>query len=318
MDVRSFFDAFLEPFIVSCCVIWIVCFLIGKERINILFDRFKFEKYENKYYRKKCLKKSRNEKKLVYLPISTVEELIVKDILKKPFILLILVLFVIYTVYRMSLFISTFNPLHWCYNTSSVMLVSVHKYVLAEIWTYFPDDSFEVLCDRIMELGEDCPYSREKNRVMLLSTICSTGLFASLLSGAIALFKHNKIKYIKKAVLVSIICILGIYLSSLNSYYEYQEEVRQVCYYVNADLRLKNEKFNSNNIDKYENELDNLKQSVEWTYRYRLSDISISFFDSSFSLNGLIRNIQNAVYNITRSQYGQKDSKTLNISTRKE
>ena len=65
-------------------------------------------------------------------------------------------------------------------------------------------------------------------------------------------------------------------------------------------------------------ELDNLKQSVEWTYRYRLSDISISFFDSSFSLNGLIRNIQNAVYNITRSQYGQKDSKTLNISTRKE
>ena len=95
-----------------------------------------------------------------------------------PIVLIALALLLAYAMNKIIEACSALYPIWYSIIGSRMLLYSSSKEIIAEIWTYFPEYTLELLYQKISTLGEECTYVNYVDRSAInmlgnISKICS-------------------------------------------------------------------------------------------------------------------------------------------------
>lgn len=320
-DIQSIWNNFFMPMVVAAAVLIMIFVLLGKDCIDGLYQRFKLIKADGKYYRqkhirytiegptekepteeepteeetqkKKLKKKKAKKKKLektILIPIKEYEEVIIREILKKPIIVFVFMMFIIYALYKASFALANVMPITYAYSDKNLLLSSVHEYTLANIWAHFPEDSLYQIYSRIIELGKDNYFMKNRNNNMMsiyLETISKVGMLLSVVFLLPFPLKREK-KYLRSLLvfLCSFLILVGTYAAHFESD---KLAVEQAAYAVEENLNL--EHTDEITYEDVKNKLYEVQKEKAYDskfFSYNKPDIKVGIGKFDFSIVDLI------------------------------
>lgn len=241
-NITQIWEVFFFPIVSVAIVFLFIYFLVGKQYISNIYQKYRFIKIDNKYYRQKHVKIKKEhsngykDERVILLPLSEMSEKMITAV-RNPIVFVIIFLLFIYTIYKIISLCSLLYPIRYSFIGGSMLLYSTPEEILAEIWTYFPEYTIESLYNKINILGDESSYAKyaDYSAIHMFGSIFK---FCSVLC-IINIFLHKpKIKIYLKTVLLFFICLLAIVLSF---YLQFQKDVdvlEQKAYYVEQQLVL--------------------------------------------------------------------------------
>lgn len=271
-DITQIWEAFFYPVVSTIVVFAFSYFLMGKEYFNKIYRDYKFIKIDDRYYKQRHIKVSKNnkkcdnDKKTIYVPISGMEEKFV-IVFQNPIFFIIGLLLLVYTVYKIINLCSSIYPLTYGFNGEALLLYSVFPESIAEVWTYFPDYSLELLYQKINTLGAECSYAKYADYGAIYM-VCKLSEFCSLLCIVKLFLVKPKIKEIFKSGLCFLLCLCMVIFSHFLQFQKDVKVLQQKTYYVREQVELDDPLIIVDNdryalaLKKVENELQYVKHKV--------------------------------------------------------
>lgn len=242
LNITQIWEVFFWPIVSVAIVFLFIYFLVGKQYISNIYQKYRIIKIDNKYYRQKHVKikkeysNGNNNERLILLPLSETSEKIIKAI-QNPIVFVIIFLLLIYTIYKIINLCSTLYPIKYSFIGGSMLLYSTPKEILAEIWTYFPEYTIEYLYEKICIWGNESSYAKyaDYSAIYMLGNIFK---LCSVLC-IINFFLHKpKIKIYLKTVFLFLVCLFAIVLSFYFQFRKDTKVLEQKAYYVMNQLIL--------------------------------------------------------------------------------
>lgn len=271
-NITQIWEVFFFPIINVASVFLFIYFLLGKQSICKMYQKYKLVRIDNKYYRQKHIKikkeytNIKKEESSIFLPLSQMSEKVIIGA-QNPIVLVIFFLLFVYALYKAIILCSSLYPIKYSICGSSMLLYSTPKHTVAKIWTYFPEYSLESLYRKISILGEGSSYAKyaDYRAIYMFGNISK---FCSILC-ILRLFSNKpKFKIYLKTLFLLVICFFAIVLSF---YFHFQKDTKvleQKAYYVEQQLLLEDPsiptdfyKFQSA-IGKVENELQYCEHKI--------------------------------------------------------
>lgn len=241
-EIKQVWDIFFMPFIGTVSVFLFSYFLFGKDYIRAMYEKYQLIKIDDVYYRKKYIKiKEKNakkvkEEKILLLPIKGMSRKTITA-MQNPVVFITCSFLVIYIVYRTVLFCSVVYPVRYSFESEKLLLYSVPKFTIAEIWTFSPEYTLDELYDKIDILGEECSYAKyvDYSAIHLFASIFE---FCSVLC-IINIFIHKpKLLIYIKSLLMLMFCFGAIYCCFYLQLQKDANVLEQKAYYVDRQLSL--------------------------------------------------------------------------------
>lgn len=148
-NITQIWGVFFLPIVSMVLVLTFTFFLLGKQYIRRIYQKYKIIKIDNEYYRqkhvktKKRLNKSKNTQ-VILIPLSEISEKMI-TMIHTPIVLIALALLLAYTMNKIIEACSDLYPIWYSIIGSRMLLYSSSKEIIAEIWTYFPEYTLELL-----------------------------------------------------------------------------------------------------------------------------------------------------------------------------
>lgn len=243
-DIAQIWEAFFDPIVSTVVVFMFVYFLLGKEYINKIYHNRKLIKIDNKYYKQKHIRISKDNSslnsssKIIVLPLSGMWEKFM-TILQNPIFFVMGLLLLVYTLYKIVNLCSSWYPIVLSYRTDSLLLYSVPKEKLACIWTYFPDYSLELLYHKIDVWGNDSSYAKYVDNSTLYM-FCKISEFCSVLCIVRLFLNEIKVKDFFKTLFLFLFCTGMVILSFFLQFQNNVKVLEQKAYYVSEQLEEEN------------------------------------------------------------------------------
>lgn len=259
-DFTKIWDVFLVPIISSGIICLFTYFLFGKEFFCDIYRKYGLVKISNKYYKQKYIKVGK-EKRIILLPVSKILENII-PYLQNPIVIVAFLLMASYILYQIISIVSSFYLLKYFYTSSKMLLYSVSKGTLAEVWTYFPGDSIENLNIRINALGEECSYQKytDYTGILLVGDVCK---FCLLLCVVKFWINRKNIKEHLKTAILLFMCLSGIILSFYLQFQKQCDVLEQKTYYVRDKLVTDNSVAQID-MNKYQISYENIENELRY------------------------------------------------------
>ncbi len=242
VGITQIWEVFFLPIVSVAIVFLFIYFLMGKQRINHIYTKYKILKLDNKYYRQKHIKikiehsNGNKRERVILLPLSEMSEKMVISI-QNPIVFIIIFLLSVYAIYKLINLFSLLYPIKYCFVGASMLLYSTPKEIVAEIWTYFPEYTLESLYQKISILGDESSYAKyvDYSAIHMFGNIFK---FCSVL--CILNFFINKPKIIiyLRTLFLFLVCFFGVVLSF---YFQFQKDAKvleQKAYYTEKQLVL--------------------------------------------------------------------------------
>ena len=263
-NITQIWGVFFLPIVSMVLVLTFTFFLLGKQYIRRIYQKYKIIKIDNEYYRqkhvktKKRLNKSKNTQ-VILIPLSEISEKMI-TMIHSPIVLIALALLLAYAMNKIIEACSALYPIWYSIIGSRMLLYSSSKEIIAEIWTYFPEYTLELLYQKISTLGEECSYVKYVDRSAInmlgnISKICSVLCLVNF-------FIHKpKVKIYLKTTVLLCICL---FTTIISFYFQFQKDTKileQKVYYVEKQLTLDKPTVLNNyeafqlSVEKVENEL---------------------------------------------------------------
>lgn len=241
-DITQIWEVFFFPIVSAASIFLFMYFLLGKQYICKMYQKYRLIRIDNKYYRQKHIRikeehsNSKKDECTMFLPLTEMSEKVILAV-QNPIVFIIILLIIVYTIHKAINLCSSLYPVKYSFSGSSMLLYSTPKQVVAEIWTYFPEYSLESLYRKISILGEESSYAKYVDH-RTISTFDGIFKFCSLLC-ILNLFLHKpKFKIYLKTVFLFFVCFFAIVLSF---YFHFQKDAKvleQKAYYVEQQLLL--------------------------------------------------------------------------------
>lgn len=264
-NIDAIWRMFVFPFIYTGSFLILLWFVLGKNRICQLINiKFKREEYEGQKYK---LKNS------IYIPISRYEKLICNILINHKIFILVASLTFIYSYGKIIYFIGNIFPITYSYVSSSLIIKSINENTIAELWSYYPNFSFNQLCNKIIDVGQNSDYVKYNMNHYFE--------FQSFFEFCIIFFLFYCVyNLIKRKWRICIKCMVIIIISSFLLYCTFFLAVdrqctilQQECYYTLNQIELSNDYiFIKDSTDKYYDKVKEIKKysgnswNVIWKY----------------------------------------------------
>lgn len=254
-DIGSLWDSFFYPIFNTAIIVTATVFILGRDKAKEIIRKIAFRIDGFVFTKKEKAKQTSDEQSAlpkIYKPLRKA----IGEAVKKPMSWLFVLFLLSFAVNKFSIFYSNhFFPFSYSLRSDIIMALKVEPVVLAEIWTHFPNDSFETLCRRIVDIGKESSYVKYSdisfvynlNRVFQFIALTATVvLFITVVKFLIRKIKgKNRSGNTKKMVirciavmLVSLMLVCGLlYLQYLKTENEYIES----AHYTLSKLKLENE-----------------------------------------------------------------------------
>lgn len=272
IGITNIWEFFFFPIVSATFVFIFIYFLMGKQYICKIYQKYKIIKIDNKYYRQKHIKIQKEysnggkNERIILIPLSERSEKMITTI-QNPIVFVVIILLSVYTIYKLINLCSNLYPVRYAFNGEAMLLYSTPKEIVAEIWSYFPEYSLASLYHKISILGEECSYAKYAD-YSAIHMFSSTLKFCSVLCILNFFLQKPRIKTYLKSVFLFLACLFAIVISF---YFQFQENVKvleQKAYYVEKQLVLDNPTvvtdFNTYQIaiEKVENELKYIENDI--------------------------------------------------------
>ena len=267
IDITQIWNMFFCPILSVVIVCLFIYFLMGKQYIYDIYQKYKIIKINNKYYRQKHIKVNGNKYKgVIWLPVSKMSEKFIIAI-HTPIIFIIFFLLIIYTIYKIINLCSFLYPIKYSFVGEAMLLYSTPKEIVAEIWAYFPEYTLQSLYEKINVLGNDSSYAKYAD-YSYINIFGSIFKFCSLICIINFFLQKPKIKTYLKTVSLFIVCLFVIVLTLYFQFKKTVNVLEQKAYYVVNQLALDdpsvcNDSYkNQLAIEKVENELSYMNSEM--------------------------------------------------------
>lgn len=272
IGITKIWEAFFFPIVSTAIVLLFIYFLLGKQYIYCIYQKYKIKKIDNKYYRQKYIKikkeysNGNKNERVILVPLSEKSEKMIASV-QNPIVSIIIFLLFAYTIYKIIIFFSSLYPIGYSFNGESMLLYSTPKEIVAEIWTYFPEYTLVSLYQKIDTLGEECSYAKyvDYSAIRMFGSIFK---FCSVLCILNFFIQKPKIKVYFKTIFLLFVCLFAIMLSFYFQFQKHAKVLEQKAYYVEKQLVLDDPSvatdFNTYQIaiEKVENELRYIDNNI--------------------------------------------------------
>lgn len=240
VNITQIWDVFILPIMSSTIVFLFLYFLVGKQCISNIYQKYKIIKIDNKYYRQKHVKikkgQSNKEERVILLPLSEMSEKMM-TVIRNPVVFVMILLLLVYTIYKIINLCSSLYPIRYGYNGEALLLYSTSKGTIAEIWTYFPEYTLDSLYRKISIMGEESTYAKYADYSAIyifgsISKLCSVLCIINFF------LQKPKISIFLKSIFLFLVCLFAVVFSF---YLHFQKDIKvleQKAYYVEEQLVL--------------------------------------------------------------------------------
>nr|WP_300838081.1 hypothetical protein [uncultured Acetatifactor sp.] len=243
IGITKIWEAFFLPIVSAVIVFLFIYFLMGKQYIYHIYQKYKIIKIDNKYFRQKHIKikkkysvKRSKDKNIILIPLSERNEKIVTAF-QNPVVFIIGILLLVYTIYKLMNLCSNLYPITFSFNGEAMLLYSTPKECVAEIWAYFPEYTLASLYHKISILGEECSYAKYAD-YSAIHVFGSISKFCSILC-VINFFLHKpQFKTYIKTLFLLFSCLIAVVLSFYFQFQKNAKVLEQKAYYVEEQLVL--------------------------------------------------------------------------------
>ncbi len=292
-NIGKVWNILFMPVVLFLITITVIYWLRGKDVIKACMEKNKLLKVDGTYYKQRhILTKEKKERKTILVPIKEYERLLLSWIAKNPLIVVLILIFIIYTLYKIATLLEIIIPTHSVYRQERMLLFSLDDYHISNIWAYYPNDSLDQIYDRIFKIAKDnADFNRYKDRSFEYGMRLVSKMVFSL--ATINLFIPSK-KNIRRILKTMILLVGAFGLLVLSHYIDFKksvDELQQTAYYALNELELEN----SEPIAEY------IIEERERKIAVRISDINNEMFYGAFDISigegkysfYILENIQN-------------------------
>ena len=228
-NIADIWESLFFPLLDTICVFLFCYVLIGKERI-LQYCAENWAIRDGIILRRKKLRRSgyfAKDAPSLYLPVNNT---FIKALQKFPVQLFILVI-AVYSCHKFIFFVSRFYPVHYGYSITHIVLNSVQSPVLIEIWSHFPDYTFDTLCSKITSSSSHI-HSALLINLSCVAEFCSVLSFISMF----ITFKGHQKKCILRSFFLLFLTLSVVFTSYVMEFKDVMHQIEQSAYQISDEL----------------------------------------------------------------------------------